>query len=311
MSFSICGYWVQPDPYGLSHSLWIFVPRLISIAKDYSYTPKSCQHPRLVLYAILAQDKQALTLWAPDCGSWGVPARSTSQRSYINPWGQPAYSFVEKGNQMVSRILERTIELAHYLCSSWHLLHEEFREFHSKLLRMVLCIMLILSKNCYFLVEQPSQSLLYMHKRWQYLANRICWVPLPIWPYIAYCQAFYNKQRYHFLLWCLVLFSNMVLATSAFHHSKTLPAFKVRQVFFWMQLHGSPSPKRSMFMGNLRSLNKLDKGKLTCKEREKRSKIKTTRDLILECWLHQRFQHIANWSGFMGFFWSLLVHYPR
>ena len=208
MSFSICGYWVQQDTYGLSHSLWISVPRLI-LAKDYSYTPKPCQHPRLALYAILALDKQALTLWAPDCSSWGLPARSTSQRSFINPWGQPAYKFVENGNQMVSRILECTIELATLI--SWHLLYKEFGEFHSKLLRMVLCILLILSKNCYFLVEQPAQSLLYMHKRWQYLANRICWVPLPI------AKLFVTNSDTIFCCGvCLVLFSRMVLSTSAF-----------------------------------------------------------------------------------------------
>ena len=43
--------------------------------------------------------------------------------------------------------------------------------------RMVLCILLTLCLNCYYLVEQPAQSLLRLHKRWQFLANRVSYVP--------------------------------------------------------------------------------------------------------------------------------------
>lgn len=46
-----------------------------------------------------------------------------------------------------------------------------------------------------------------------------------------------------------------------------------------MQLHGSGSPKRTMFMGNLQTMGLLDKGKLTAKERKKRTKTKTTRTM--------------------------------
>ncbi|CAK9108740.1 Uncharacterized protein SCF082_LOCUS50570 [Durusdinium trenchii] len=98
----------------------------------------------LTMWAIMNQEEHALTLFAPDCGSWGLPARSTSGRSFINPQGYEAYGFVHRANVMVSR--------------------------------MVLCIMLILSRNAFYLVEQPAQSLLYMHKRRQYLANRVSWV---------------------------------------------------------------------------------------------------------------------------------------
>ncbi|CAK9105176.1 Uncharacterized protein SCF082_LOCUS49028 [Durusdinium trenchii] len=129
----------------------------------------------------------ALTLFAPDCSSWGLPCRGTSMRSFINPEGFESYQFVANANCMVSR--------------------------------MVLCIMLILSRSSYFLVEQPAQSLLYMHKRWQYLVNRVAWV---------------------------------------------------FQVFFWMQLHGAKSPKRSMFMGNLRTMGMLDKGKYVDKTGQQR-----------------------------------------
>ena len=59
--------------------------------------------PRLALATILSQDNRALTLFAPDCGSWGVPARGTSCRSFINPEGFEGYGFVQRGNCTVSR----------------------------------------------------------------------------------------------------------------------------------------------------------------------------------------------------------------
>ena len=44
--------------------------------------------------------------------------------------------------------------------------------------RMVLPILVLLSKQCTFVVEQPHQSLLYRHRRWEWLANRVAIVPL-------------------------------------------------------------------------------------------------------------------------------------
>ena len=38
---------------------------------------------------------------------------------------------------------------------------------------MTLLVLLLLACNSYYLVEQPAQSLLYMHRRWQLLCNRI------------------------------------------------------------------------------------------------------------------------------------------
>lgn len=54
---------------------------------------------------------------------------------------------------------------------------------------------------------------------------------------------------------------------------------QVFQTFFWMQLHGGSSPKRTVFMGNVRSIDRLNKGKLTKSVRTKKTKIKTTRSL--------------------------------
>ena len=64
--------------------------------------------------------------------------------------------------------------------------------------------------------------------------------------------------------------------------SKWVPHLGAAQVFvvnFWMMLHGARSPKRTMFMGNMSTMGILDKGKLTKKEREKRTGLKTTRSM--------------------------------
>ena len=45
-------------------------------------------------------------------------------------------------------------------------------------LRVCLICLLILSQHAIFVVEQPRQSLLYSHYRWQWLQERVCWVTL-------------------------------------------------------------------------------------------------------------------------------------
>ena len=42
--------------------------------------------------------------------------------------------------------------------------------------RMTLLVLLILSRNGLFMVEQPMQTLLQWHRRWQWLCNRVCFV---------------------------------------------------------------------------------------------------------------------------------------
>lgn len=65
--------------------------------------PQFC-HLRLCLYNLLnCVPCEALTLFAPDCSSWGMPCRHTSGRSLINPHGHITYQFVASANRMVSR----------------------------------------------------------------------------------------------------------------------------------------------------------------------------------------------------------------
>lgn len=85
-------------------SIWIWSESLL-ISSYFQFLITILQLPRLILYAILNMAPRALSLWAPDCGSWGIPCRGTSMRSYINPDGYVAYGFVARANMMISRFL--------------------------------------------------------------------------------------------------------------------------------------------------------------------------------------------------------------
>jgi len=58
---------------------------------------------RIVLNTILHERENAVNLMAPDCGSWGVPSRGTSGRTFFNYLGNLEYGFVTNGNSMISR----------------------------------------------------------------------------------------------------------------------------------------------------------------------------------------------------------------
>ena len=150
-----------------------------------------------------------------------------------------------------------------------------------------MCILLLLSRNCYYLVEQPAQSLLKYHKRWQYLANRIAWVPM-----LQFGVHRCHKSCLH--SWSPLSFQHRLRGhkkgPSGLSASLGSPlvrtTLQVFEVFFWMQLHGSRSPKRTQFMGNVSTMGLLDKGRLSQKERKKRTTLRTTRSLSGDCALH-------------------------
>lgn len=135
--------------------------------------------PRLMLYSLMNLCPLGLALWAPVCASWGVPARGTTMRSLLNPHGQCQYQFVSDGNKFVSRRLD-SISLSWDFNIFQHHTSMIDSTMSCGFLRMVLGILLILSQHCYYLVEQPSQSLLYLHKRWQWLSNRVAFVSCQI-----------------------------------------------------------------------------------------------------------------------------------
>ena len=57
------------------------------------------------MFTILNQVPESLTLFAPDCSSWGAPNRGTSMRSILNPSGFTNHRSVAAANCMVSRKL--------------------------------------------------------------------------------------------------------------------------------------------------------------------------------------------------------------
>lgn len=62
---------------------------------------------RVACYGVLKLGPGGLALVAPDCRSWGSPARGTSWRTSINPNGI-GRQFVMNGNLMASRTLRYT-----------------------------------------------------------------------------------------------------------------------------------------------------------------------------------------------------------
>lgn len=52
-----------------------------------------------------ARVEEALNLMGPKCNSWGLPARGTSSRTYINIFGAMQWDFVREGTMMISRTL--------------------------------------------------------------------------------------------------------------------------------------------------------------------------------------------------------------
>ncbi|CAK9084650.1 unnamed protein product [Durusdinium trenchii] len=110
----------------------------------------------LCAHLILNQVPDRCNLLAPVCGSWSAVSRGSTLRSYINPMGRHCPS-VDSGNRMVSRC--------------------------------VLLILLMMSKNLRWLLEQPHQSLLPRHKRMEWLLNRVVFVHI-----VYFWMMHYNKK---------------------------------------------------------------------------------------------------------------------
>ena len=55
---------------------------------------------------------------------------------------------------------------------------------------------------------------------------------------------------------------------------------QVWQQKFWMQLHGSPTPKPTLCLSNAAWIHGLDLGKLTKETRDKKTAFKTTRQIL-------------------------------
>ena len=134
----------------------------------------SCMALRVACFAALQLAPGCLGLLAPDCRSWGTPARGTTFRNWINPMGV-GYDFVVQGNRMASRNLACINQLplmqAVLCCQPTCMFSDPSTCMQ---LRVVLVCLLMLSQHALFIVEQPRQSLLFAYYRWQWLQQRIC-----------------------------------------------------------------------------------------------------------------------------------------
>ena len=183
---------------------------------------------------------------APDCRSWGSPARGSSWRTGINPCGI-GREFVVKGNCMASRILA----CMHVFFQLGHIYKSCMASWEP---RMVLLCLLCISNHALFVIEQPRQSLLYNYFRWQWLENRVCWVPC-VHPDL------HDHMCMHA---CIYIY---------FWHPA---APQVYQVAFWLMKYGSPSPKRLLLRSNWATITQMDLGRLTRTQAAAQTTVKTS-----------------------------------
>ena len=107
--------------------VYIYIERILHGPGYFMNLP--CSYMRLCLYVIMQELPNALNLMAPDCGSWGIPARGTTRRAFHNYLGC-SYPFVLSGNLMVARSLDLqyVIHLT-WLCSTYIYEHQNLSPF--------------------------------------------------------------------------------------------------------------------------------------------------------------------------------------
>ena len=130
---------------------------------------------RLCLYVIMKELPNAVNLMAPDCGSWGIPSRGATRRSFHNYLGS-AYQFVLSGNLMVGRSLDLQFFFNTYL--TWFCIPALFQLYKWSptlvaILRLILCCLVVLARRAIFIIENPHGSLIYRHHRFEYLTNLV------------------------------------------------------------------------------------------------------------------------------------------
>ena len=142
-------------------------PGILLLSKKFQVSPWNVQHLlRLVLHTALCLFPDSVCLMGPCCASWGLPARFTSMRSYINPFGAMHLPFVADANQTISLNLG-------WKSSIWGCPF-----ITGVVLRVTMLCFVLLAKQCYFILEHPAQTLLIRHKRWEYFMNCVAFAPL-------------------------------------------------------------------------------------------------------------------------------------
>ena len=83
----------------------IIIDQFLNIGNHMAHTPHipAPFQLRLALHCVMQLPVNGLGLLAPDCSSWGVPARGTSKRSPINVFGNIFLQWVQDSGCMVAR----------------------------------------------------------------------------------------------------------------------------------------------------------------------------------------------------------------
>lgn len=71
---------------------------------------------RLLIHTILCLFPDSLCLMGPCCSSWGIPARYTTMRSFINAFGAVHLPFVAEANQTISLNLNGKMSTSVFAC---------------------------------------------------------------------------------------------------------------------------------------------------------------------------------------------------
>ena len=116
--------------------------------------------PRLALHTVLQEAKNAVNVLAPICSSWGMPARSTSGRTYFNWQGYERYDFC-------------TLRKCHGITAACQKI-----TFTQPIKAGPTVFDHILANRSIFVIENPSSSLIYRHYRFEWLCNKVAFV----WP---------------------------------------------------------------------------------------------------------------------------------
>ena len=126
-------------------------------------------------------------------------------------------------------------------------------------LRTVLLLLVCMAKNAVWALEQPANSLLERSPRFDWLVNHVAFVSQLRWLSIL-CVAF---ESIHY---SYIILSVFPWGVAQVHVQR-----------FWMQLHGSPTPKPTLLYSCMREIGMLDLGVLSKQEKEKRTEKKLTR----------------------------------
>ena len=104
-----CMNYLEPSGYVFFELHWYLWENIFEIQTSWVlWVTYPAALPRLALLVAMAMVPAGLVLLAPDCGSWGIPSRYTSMRTYHNAMGCPLREFVDRGNIMISRTAVKT-----------------------------------------------------------------------------------------------------------------------------------------------------------------------------------------------------------